>query len=107
MTLSVWLWDYKQGGEQEQLTLTSHQSSELAVLQKVLSAFKDQAQVLTMVDCGSGRTSQFNMARARDHHPGVSQTQKISFLYSAIAIRRKLKPLKQHQQQHFSMFCRQ
>jgi hypothetical protein len=41
---------YKQGGEQ--LTLTS-----LAVLQRGLSAFKEQAQVLTMVDCGSGQAN--------------------------------------------------
>jgi hypothetical protein len=28
-----------------------------------------------MVDCSSGRASQFNMARARDHHPGLSLFQ--------------------------------
>jgi hypothetical protein len=54
-----------------------------------------------MVDCGSGRASQFNMARARDHHPSprcIADTKRHLF-FSAIAIRRKLKPLQQQQQQ--------
>jgi hypothetical protein len=46
----------------------------------VLFAFKDQAQVLTMVDWF--RTSQLNMA----NHPGVWHIKKIFYLGSAISI---------------------